>query len=260
MAAAGLRRGAHRIDPQPRGDVFESGNERRAVNVHHSDAILSYVPQQIAAARGRRRRRRDGVAGARARRLRRPACATASRAIVGAGRNHRGAAVVGIVVQRRQAAEHARRARTRSRGPRPTDASRPATAISSSASIEYGQPAGELERRQQRRRAAHVIADAAARADAVAIDAPGPRRAGSCRRPRARAHRSRPAPDRRGSSDRRRAQARLDRRRSLRRSASAPATSRCSAATSGADAGSEPLVVGDRGRFDQQRSATRRGR
>ena len=43
VAAAGFRRGPHGIDPQSSGDIFQSGNERRAINGHHSVEILSYV-------------------------------------------------------------------------------------------------------------------------------------------------------------------------------------------------------------------------
>ena len=34
MSAAGFRRRAGRVDPQPRGDVLQRRNERRAINGH----------------------------------------------------------------------------------------------------------------------------------------------------------------------------------------------------------------------------------
>ena len=250
MAAAGLRRGAHGIDPEPGGDILQSGNERRAVNVHRRDAILPYVPQQIAqreAVGGGGGRR----AGARARRLRRQD-ARRLRAIVGAGRRsprRRGS-------RDRRAAPRAGRARAPSR----TEMTRPASDGRRAAGDgdqllrqhRIGQAPGELERRQQRRRAAHVIVEAAAHADAVAIADQAVAGTVAAADRRARADRSRPAPARRARRSPRRAGTPRP-TPTPRRSASAPATPRAGPRRGVATRGHDPLVVGDRGRLDQQR-------
>jgi hypothetical protein len=89
-------------------------------------------------------------------------------AVVGAGGHHCGASIFRIVVQPCEAAEHARSLAVNFQ----PDIRRWIAAGDDDQLFRQhrvGQAAGELERRQQRRRAADVVGDAAAHAETVAI-------------------------------------------------------------------------------------------
>ena len=164
MAAAGLRRRADRVDPQPRGDVFQRGNQLSARSRSLECGILSDSQQFTEARRrkSRRRRRARSALGADwrsrivarlARDSRRPA-------------HDRRATIVVVVVQRSQAAEHASglarqrddpRVQTDARGRRLRSALRRASGTAS-------RPDSSI--RRQQRRAAIADRDVRARPDA----------------------------------------------------------------------------------------------